>query len=56
MLKGAYGKEIDWFNFGVLLYRMFTGLHPFGDQATADQRVKKYKNTDKIKCVYSCAF
>jgi len=38
--KEGYGKEVDWWNLGILLYEMLTGLTPF----YSDNVQKMYKN------------
>jgi len=48
VLKGkGYGKEVDWWSYGSLVYEMLTGLPPFYSQDV--QEMYKKIMTDKLK-------
>lgn len=43
LLSQGYGKEVDWWTFGILLYEMLTGLPAFYDSDTAKMYQKILK-------------
>jgi serine/threonine protein kinase len=48
VLKGkGYGKAVDWWSFGSLLYEMLTGLPPFYSQDV--QEMYRKIMTEKLK-------
>jgi serine/threonine protein kinase len=49
ILQGkSYGKAVDWWSFGTLMYEMLTGLPPFYSQ-DVQEMYNKIMN-DKVSC------